>query len=162
MKHPYCKQDGERTLFHLLIVIRDCRRFTGASRELMDALAMRAVPDQKTKGDLWRSWPDYGLLVKDTQRNIRTLKRAAADLEELKVIRRVERRNDSNLCFLNFKLMEGWAMQIPVEEDPDDPRKIEPPEPEPETLLGVESRLEPQAKEDIDNAVDIFPGLIWS
>jgi DNA-binding transcriptional regulator YhcF (GntR family) len=84
-------------LIALLWAIRDSRCTRNANRQLLDALGMRCNP---AKG--YTCWPSYELLAKDTGCNVATLKKAAAALEKMGLIRRRQRRNKSNIFVLNI------------------------------------------------------------
>ena len=51
------KKLGGRSVFNLLLNIRDCHRYKGAKRALLDALALRAGTNKQ-----FCCWPSYRML----------------------------------------------------------------------------------------------------
>ena len=68
------------------------------------ALALRCNPKKR-----YSCWPSYRQLALDTGLHEVTLKAAAADLEEANLVKRVTRRNRSNIFFLNIAKLEEQA-----------------------------------------------------
>ena len=92
------------SVFQVLRLVRDARSTKGAERQLLIAIALRCNPKEKFK-----CWPAYALLAKDTLLDPMTLKRAAKRLEDRKIIKRVIRRNHSNMLFINVALLQEQA-----------------------------------------------------
>jgi hypothetical protein len=87
-----------------MCAIRDSQSTRGAERELLYALCLRARADRK-----YSCWPGYAQLSADTGLHTTTLKRAAQELERKQLIRRVVRKNSSNIWFLNVPLIVDMA-----------------------------------------------------
>jgi DNA-binding MarR family transcriptional regulator len=88
----------------VLWLVRDARSTKGSQRELLYALALRTNPAKK-----FLCFPSYAQLAEDTQLDSATLKRAAKALEDKQLIKRVIRRNRSNVYFLNIPLLQEQA-----------------------------------------------------
>ena len=95
------------SLLLLLWLIRDARSTKGAARHLLMALALRCNPKQR-----YSCWPSYSMLAQDTQLDEVTLKRAAAKLEDAKLIHRVVRKNRSNRWYINVALLQQQANAV--------------------------------------------------
>lgn len=93
--------------------IRDAQSTRGAERELLYALALRCDP---AKG--YSCFPSYQTLANDTQMNVATLKRAAKSLEAMRMISRQERRNRSNIFYLNPAIFLEEASAKRAEKQP--------------------------------------------
>ena len=81
----------KRTTTRVLRAIRDSRKFAGAQRLLMDAIALR----ESEKHKYW-AWPSYACLAADTGMDRATLSRAASKLKKDRFLEIEVRRNRSN------------------------------------------------------------------
>jgi hypothetical protein len=105
-KHYLLEYEGPTHPVHLPLAVRDAHPVTGAPLVLLLALALRA----KTSNDFRRCscFPAYALLAKDTGLSIKTLKRAANELEQRGLIHRDTRMKRSNIWHVNA--IKIWAM----------------------------------------------------
>ena len=85
-------------------LIRDACSTKGAQRELLYALGLRCNPAKK-----FLCFPSYAQLAEDTQLDPATLKKAAKVLEDNRLIKRVIRKNRSNVFFINVPLLQEQA-----------------------------------------------------
>lgn len=97
--------------FKVLLMARDAKSTKGADRQVLNALIMRAKPEKK-----YSCYPAYELLAEDTNLNIKTVKRAAQDLEKAGLIRRRIRHNQSNLFFINVRRLQEQVAEREAEE----------------------------------------------
>jgi hypothetical protein len=105
-KHYLLEYEGPTHPVHLPLAVRDAHPVTGAPLVLLLALALRA----KTSNDFRRCscFPAYAMLAKDTGLSIKTLKRAANELEQRGLIHRDTRMKRSNIWHVNA--IKIWAM----------------------------------------------------
>jgi DNA-binding MarR family transcriptional regulator len=94
-------------IVRVLWLIRDACATKGAQREMMYALALRCNPNKK-----FICFPSYSQLAEDTQLDPATLKRAAKALEDKHLIKRVVRKNRSNVFYLNIPLLQEQVAQV--------------------------------------------------
>jgi DNA-binding MarR family transcriptional regulator len=92
------------SILNLLLAIRDAASTKGAQRALLNALALRANPNND-----FVCWPSYRMLSRDTCLDEGTLKRAAKRLEDAGLIRRVVRQQQSNRFFVHFDALAAQA-----------------------------------------------------
>jgi hypothetical protein len=92
------------SILNLLLAIRDAASTKGAQRALLNALALRANPNND-----FVCWPSYRMLNRDTCLDEGTLKRAAKRLEDAGLIRRVVRQQQSNRFFVHFDALAAQA-----------------------------------------------------
>jgi DNA-binding MarR family transcriptional regulator len=98
------KKAMKPSILNLLLAIRDAGSTKGAQRALLNALALRANPNND-----FVCWPSYRVLSMDTCLDGGTLKRAAKRLEDAGLIRRVVRQQQSNRFYVSFDVLAAQA-----------------------------------------------------
>jgi DNA-binding MarR family transcriptional regulator len=99
-------------MWTVVLAVRDSRSTRGAQRELLMALCLRARREKK-----YCCFPSYALLSEDTNLHPITLKRAAAELEKMNLIKRFKRRNSSNVFRINVALLLDQAAAAKAAKD---------------------------------------------
>lgn len=85
---------------------RDAQSTKGAEREVLYALILRCSSQKK-----YSCFPSYQQLAEDTGLNIKTVKRAAKKLEDAGIIKRLVRRNRSNIFQVQVGVLQKQAFE---------------------------------------------------